>query len=272
MALLDDILEKKRVLDDARPMPLTVVRDLADRFERGLTTACLLVEGVELSPDDIRMVLDRGAVLRSRPADPQRLVLNHRSALELMARLSFQGGGVVTERTIAAFHGVLYQGIDTNAGRYREGPLKDDAGASPDPAKVRVSMSALSGWLRRTEAGPEAAFEAHHRLMSVRPFFQGNAATALLLCNLILNRAGFPPVVVTDEDREMYGAMVERAWSLGDKTPFRDLMMRLLDRSLNLCLRSAARALRDFEAADDDEGGLGAALDDGYEDGYGRRP
>ncbi|CAO3378160.1 Fic family protein [Azospirillum argentinense] len=267
MALLDDILEKKRVLDDARPMPLTVVRDLADRFERGLTTACLLVEGVELSPDDIRMVLDRGAVLRSRPADPQRLVLNHRSALELMARLSFQGGGVVTERTIAAFHGVLYQGIDTNAGRYRDGALKDDAGASPDPAKVRVSMSALSGWLRRTEAGPEAAFEAHHRLMSVRPFFQGNAATALLLCNLILNRAGFPPVVVTDEDREMYGAMVERAWSLGDKTPFRDLMMRLLDRSLNLCLRSAARALRDFEEAEEEDG-FGAA----HDEGYGRRP
>lgn len=266
MALLDDILEKKRVLDDARPLPMTVVRDLADRFERGLTTACLIVEGVELSPEDIRMVLDRGAVLRSRPAEPQRLVLNHRSALELMARLCFQGGGVVTERTIAAFHGVLYQGIDANAGRYRDGALKDDAGASPDPAKVRVSMSALSGWLRRTEPGPEAAFEAHHRLMSVRPFFQGNAATALLLCNLILNRAGFPPVVVTDEDHDMYGAMVERAWSLGDKTPFRDLMMRLLDRSLNLCLRSAARAVRDFEPDEEDEEGHD------HDEVYGGRP
>ncbi len=270
MALLDDILEKKRVLDDARPLPMTVVRDLADRFERGLTNACLIVEGVDLSPEDVRMVLDRGAALRSRPAEPQRLVLNHRAALELMARLSFQGGGVVTERTIAAFHGVLYQGIDPNAGRYREGPLKDDAGASPDPAKVRVSMSALSGWLRRTEPGPEAAFEAHHRLMSLRPFFQGNAATALLLCNLILNRAGFPPVVVTEEDHDMYAAMAERAWSLGDKTPFRDLMMRLLDRSLNLCLRSTARAVRDFEHPDDDE----YDHDDHAEDsaGYGRRP
>ncbi|KAA0684115.1 Fic family protein [Roseomonas genomospecies 6] len=264
MALLDDILEKKRVLDDARPLPMTVVRDLADRFERGLTGACLMVEGADLSPEDVRMVLDRGTVLRSRPAEPQRLVLNHRAALELMARLSFQGGGVVTERTIAAFHGVLYQGIDTNAGRYREGALKDDAGASPDPAKVRVSMSALSGWLRRTEPGPEAAFEAHHRLMSVRPFFQGNAATALLLCNLILNRAGFPPVVVTEEDRDMYAAMVERAWSLGDKTPFRDLMMRLLDRSLNLCLRSTARAVRDFEHADEDEHGHDGDHDEGY--------
>jgi len=149
---------------------------------------------------------------------------------------------------------VLYQGIDEAAGKYREGPLKDGgAGASPDPAKVRVSMSALSGWLRRTDAGPETAFEAHHRLMSVRPFYEGNAATALLLCNLILNRAGYPPVVVRPEDRDMYRDMVERAWSVGDKTPFRDLMMRLLDQSLDVCLVGAAKKVADLAGAEIDE-------------------
>ncbi|MBP2290456.1 Fic family protein [Azospirillum rugosum] len=251
MALLDDITQKKRALDDARPLPPEVVRDLADWFELELTKACNAVEGGELATDEVRTVLDRGAVLRHRPPEAQRLVLNHRSALELMARLSYQPGGVVTERTVAAFHGVLYQGIDEDAGKYREGPLKDGSvGASPDPAKVRVSMSALSGWLRRTEPSPEAAFEAHHRLMSVRPFFEGNAATALLLCNLILNRAGYPPVAVRTEDAELYRGLVERAWSVGDKTPFRDLMMRFLDRSLDVCLLGASKAPADAGAAE----------------------
>lgn len=242
MALLDDISDKKKVLDDARPLPPGLVRDLADWFELELTVACTLVEGAGLTPAEVRTVLDRGPVLRHRPSAAQRLVLNHRGALELMARLSFQGGGVVTERTISAFHGVLYQGIDDGAGRYREAALKDGSvGASPDPAKVRVSMSALSGWLRRTEASPESAFEAHHRLMSVRPFFEGNAATALLLCNLILNRAGYPPVVVRAEDRDLYRDFVERAWSVGDKQPFRELMLRLLDHSLDVCLVGASK-------------------------------
>ena len=255
MALLDHITQKKRALDEARPLPPDVVRDLADWFELELTKACNLVEGGALAPDEVRAVLDRGAVLRHRPQEAQRLVLNHRSALELMARLSFQPGGVVTERTVAAFHGVLYQGIDGDAGKYREGPLKDGSvGASPDPAKVRVSMSALSGWLRRTEPSPEAAFEAHHRLMSVRPFFEGNAVTAILLCNLILNRAGYPPVVVRAEDGDLYRDLVERAWSVGDKTPFRELMMHFLDQSLDTCLLGVSRAPADAAAdADADE-------------------
>ncbi len=246
MALLDQIAEKKQALDGARPLPQDVVHDLADWFEMELTVAALGIEGVPLKRSEIKAVLERGTVLRHRAVDEQRFTLNHRGALELMARLSFEANGAVSERTITAFHNVLHQGIDEEAGKYRNGPPKDDAaGTSPDPAKLRVSMSALSGWLRRVESGPETAFEAHHRLMAIRPFHSGNGATALLLCNLMLNRAGYPPVVVRAEDRGLYADLVERAWSIGDKTPFRDLMMRFLDQSLDVCLVAAAKGLAD---------------------------
>lgn len=251
MPLLDEIADKKRALDDARPLPQDTVHDLADWFEMELTVAALGIEGVPLKRADIKAVLERGTVLRHRAVDEQRLALNHRGALELMARLSYQPGGVVSERTVAAFHTVLHQGIDEEAGKYRNGPPKDDpTGAAPDPAKLRVSMSALSGWLRRTEPSPDSAFEAHHRLMAIRPFHGGNAATALLTCNLMLNRAGYPPVVVRAEDRGLYTDLVERAWAVGDKTPFRDLMMRFLDQSLDVCLVAAAKGLDDANPAD----------------------
>ena len=244
MPLHDEIADKKRVLDAARPLAQDIVHDLADWFEMELTVAAMGVEGVPMKRTDIKAVLERGTVLRHRAVEEQRFALNHRGALELMARLSFEPAGVVTERTVAAFHNVLHQGIDEEAGKYRNGPPKNDAeGTSPDPAKLRVSMSALSGWLRRSEAAPDTAFEAHHRLMAIRPFHTGNAATALLLCNLMLNRAGYPPVVVRAEDRGLYGDLVERAWSVGDKTPFRDLMMRFLDQSLDVCLVAAAKGL-----------------------------
>lgn len=251
MALLEEIAEKKRVLDGARPLPQDIVHDLADWFEMELTVAALGIEAVPLKRAEIKAVLERGTVLRNRAVDEQRFTLNHRGALELMARLSYEPNGVLSERTIAAFHNVLHQGIDEEAGKYRNGPPKDDAtGTSPDPAKLRVSMSALSGWLRRVEAGPETAFEAHHRLMAIRPFHTGNAATALLLCNLMLNRAGYPPVVVRAEDRGLYTDLVERAWSIGDKTPFRDLMMRFLDQSLDVCLVAAAKGIAEPTGSD----------------------
>lgn len=252
MALLDDIAEKKRLLDSMRPLPMQVVHDLADWYELELTAAALRLEQGALTTPEIRTVFERGTVLRHRPPADQRMALNHKGALELMARLSYQPAGVVTERTVTAFHTVLYQGIDEDAGKYREGPLKgDNSGTSPDPAKVRVSMSALSGWLRRTEPSPETAFEAHHRLMSVRPFFEGNASTALLLCNLILNRAGFPPVVVPAEETDLFGTLVERGWSVGDKTPFREQMLRFLDQSLDVCLAGAAKGQSDPDDIED---------------------
>lgn len=245
MALADDIAEKKRALDAARPLPLAVVARLADWFELETTVACAVVEGDRLTRKEVVLLLTKGEpVLRNRPIDDQRMILNHRRALELLARLSFQSGGVVTERTIQAFHSLLFSGIGRSAGRYRDGPLKDGGtGTSPDPAKVRVSMSALSGWLRRAEPSPDTAFEAHHRLMAVRPFDDGNATVALLLCNLILNRAGYPPVVVREADRDAYFETMQRAWSVGDKTPFRDVMMGLLNQSLDVCLVGAAGSL-----------------------------
>jgi Fic family protein len=242
MALLDDINAKKRALDAARPLPVEVVSELADRFERELTIACVTVEGVDLTPEEVLHVLGRGAVLRNRPPEPQRLVLNHAQALHLMARLAYEGSnGVISERTVAAFHGVLYQGLDAGAGHYRDTPLPDE-GETADPAKIRVSMSALSGWLRRTEPGVETALEAHHRLMIVRPFAQGNAAVALLILNLMLNRAGFPPVAVRPDDLQGYADSVERARTVGDKVPYRDVLLKLLNRALDDCLEALARA------------------------------
>ncbi|HYG86215.1 MAG TPA: Fic family protein [Azospirillum sp.] len=248
MALLDEINEKKRVLDKARPLPVDVVAELADWFERELTVACNTVENGGLTRDEVLQVIERGAVLRNRPQDTQRLALNHVEALKLMARLSYQGGGIITERTVAALHGVLYQGIDPAAGQYREGVSEEGSG-SPDPAKVRVSMSALSGWLRRTEPGIETALEAHHRLMMVRPFDAGNAAVGLLLANLMLSRAGYPPVVVHPEDLQIYADTVERARTVGDKLPYREQMLRLLNRSLDVCLLAAARAAKAEKAS-----------------------
>ncbi|CAO3440486.1 Fic family protein [Azospirillum endophyticum] len=242
MALLDEIAEKKRALDAARPLPQEVVHGVADRFELDLTVAAVALEEIPVKRADVKTILERGSILRHRAADEQRFVLNHRAALELMARLSFDPSGAVTERTVTAFHSVLYRGIEDEAGKYRDGPPKDDPSeTAPDPAKLRVSMSALSTWMRKSDAGPETAFEAHHRLSAIRPFHAGNRTTALLLCNLILNRAGFPPVVIEADDRSLYLDLVERAWSVGDKTPFRDLMMRLLSQSLDFCLEAAGQ-------------------------------
>lgn len=242
MSIANDVAEKKRALDAARPAPVGSVRLLADWFERELTVGAMLVERVGLSRDDVLAVLQRGRPLRSLPATAQKLTLNHLQALELQARLSYPQAGATSERTVCAFHNVLYQGVDEAPGKYREGaPDDDEQGGAPDPAKVRVSMSAFSGRLRRGDGGLDNALDAHLQLMRIRPFNQGNAAVALLVTNTMLNRAGYPPIVIGEETVNEYEQAILRAKTIDDRTSFKALALDLLDRSLDLCLVGVSR-------------------------------
>lgn len=244
MALLDDIAEKKRAIDATRPMPYKVVAELADWFERETTVGAVLVESARIARADVVAVLESGTASRAAPADDQKFVTNHRRALELLARLSRRPGGVVSEQTIVAFHGMLYRGIDRRAGQFREGPLRGDLPApAPDAAKIKAAMTAFSGWLRRSEPTPDAAIEANHRLMAIRPFEQGNAAVSLLLTNLILSRAGYPPVAIREADVGPWREAMQRALAFSDRAPFHDLMLELMKQSLDVCLVAAAGSL-----------------------------
>lgn len=236
-----DIAEKKRALDAARPVPAGAVRNLADWFEQELTVAAVAVERAGLSRDDVLGLLARGKPSRALPQGAQKLALNHLQALELQARLSYPQNGFTSERTVCAFHNVLYQGVDEAPGKYRDGPPDDDDDA-PDPAKLRVSMSALSGWLRRCDGGIDSAWEAHLRIMRIRPFNQGNAAVALLVTNTMLNRAGFPPIIIGQDTVEEYEQAILRAKIADDRMAFRHLAVDLLDRSLDLCLAGTPHA------------------------------
>lgn len=42
---------------------------------------------------------------------------------------------------------------------------------------------------------------AHYKLVDIHPFTDGNGRTSRLLMNLILIRAGYPPVIILKEHR-----------------------------------------------------------------------
>jgi Fic family protein len=98
----------------------------------------------------------------------------------------------------------------------------------PNPAKIPDLMAALGGWLETAEPSPALAFDAHFRLTAIHPFGDGNGRTARLLMNLVLLRAGYPPVAIRPEDRAGYLAALETGSTTDDLTAFRALMSRRL--------------------------------------------
>jgi Fic family protein len=99
--------------------------------------------------------------------------------------------------------------------------------------------------LKTAPSDPEAAFEAHFRLTAIHPFADGNGRAARLLMNLMLIRAGYPPVAVRPEDRKLYLDALEQASLAGDLGPFRRLMQERLDATLSEYVSALSEVLPD---------------------------
>ncbi len=102
----------------------------------------------------------------------------------------------------------------------------------PNPAKIPDLMRRLGEDLAVAPATPEAAFALHYRLTAIHPFSDGNGRTARLLMNLLLLRAGYPPIAVRPEDRKAYLDALEHASLKEDLQPFQRLMHERLAATL----------------------------------------
>ena len=116
----------------------------------------------------------------------------------------------------------------TDAGRY----------GFPSPAEVPALMGDFSRWLARAEAGPATAFAAHRQLVAIHPFNDGNGRTARLLMNLVLLRAGYPPVAIRLEDRVAYLVSLQSV----DREEFDRLLYTRLEATLDEYLLAASQA------------------------------
>ncbi len=102
-------------------------------------------------------------------------------------------------------------------------------------------MSDFGHWLAATEPAPESAFEAHLRLVSIHPFSDGNGRTARLLMNLLLLKAGYPPVIIGPEDRTQYIESLEAAQAGGGRELYEEFMYGRLEASLDKHLEFVGR-------------------------------
>ena len=93
-------------------------------------------------------------------------------------------------------------------------------------------MGDLAAGLSTAPATAITAFTAHRRLVAVHPFNDGNGRTARLLMNLILIRAGYPPVAVRPEERLEYIRSLQQDQAGQGAESFDALLYRRLDATL----------------------------------------
>jgi Fic family protein len=206
--LLASIAGKKHQLDRMRPISPEALRNLEHYYDVEITYSSNAIEGNTLSPVETTLVIEKGITIAGKPLKDHLEALDHYDAIRYVRELASEDTPL-TEADIRNLHRLVMQRSRPDiAGQYADLArfVRTETGRYqfPAPAEVPALMGDFATWLRAEKATPETAFAAHRKLVDIHPFNDGNGRTARLLMNLILIRAGYPPVAIRPQDRPVY--------------------------------------------------------------------
>lgn len=239
-----DLAEKKEELDKTRSFPVALVQNLDEWFRIELTYTSNAIEGNTLTRQETALVVEKGLTVGGKSLVEHLEATNHAHALDWVKNQISRKTQSITIRDILNIHDVILKGIDdANAGHFRNVAVRISGSrvVLPNPRKVSDLMDQFIEWLQSTNLEPvELAAEAHYQLVTIHPFVDGNGRTARLLMNMILMMQGYPPAIIRKRDRLAYIGALEQAQLGGSKDDFLQLIMKSVNRSLNIYLKAIA--------------------------------
>jgi Fic family protein len=229
---------KKAQLDALRPLPQAAVRRLHEQLTVEWIYNSNAIEGNTLTLRETKLILETGLTIGGKSLREHFEVLNHKKAIDYVGSLAMAAQQVTPVEVRQIHRLVLTQINDQDAGQYRTLPVRI-AGAEhlpPEPWQVPQLMSDWGDWLTgmAQELHPVVRGAlAHHRLVAIHPFIDGNGRTARLVMNLLLMRDGYPPTVIENASHRQYYRVLARADG-GDEAPLVNFVGRAAERSLTL--------------------------------------
>ena len=214
--LLSRLDEKKRRLDALGPLSAAAVNRLREQLTVEWIYNSNAIEGSTLSLRETQLILETGITIGGKSLREHFEVINHKDAIDYIEHLAKQ------DEPLSAFHVrqihqlVLSHINDESAGQYRSTPVQivGSQHIPPDAWEIPHLMREWENWLNESTTGlhPVAlAAQAHHKLVAIHPFVDGNGRTARLVMNLILFRHGYPPTVIMRVNRRQYYQVLMQA-------------------------------------------------------------
>ena len=240
--LLVRLEQKKAQLDALRPLPRAAVARLKEQITVEWIYNSNAIEGSTLSLRETQLILETGLTIGGKSLREHFDVINHKDAIEYVESLGDEGV------PISAFHVrqihklVLSRIDDEYAGQYRRTQVRITGAQHVPPESWEISqrMQEWQDWLRQAEHELHPvvlAAQAHHRLVAIHPFVDGNGRTARLVMNLVLFRFGYPPTVLLQANRRQYYQVLMQA-DAGQPEPLANFVGMAVERSLMLYLEA----------------------------------
>ncbi len=243
-ALLKRIDQKHSFLQKKRPLSPLLVRKLKEQFSLEMTYNSNAIEGNKLTLKETHLVINDGITVKGKSLKDHLEAKNHHEALYFLFDLiENKKRHTISEQLIRSLQQLIIKDIeDDEAGRYRQGDvIITGSKHKPPPAyQVPLLMEKLISWVKKNthKLHPvELAALAHHKLVHIHPFTDGNGRAARLFMNLILMQKGYPLVTILKNDRKKYYRALEKA----DRDNYEDLgkfVAHAVERSMNIYLKA----------------------------------
>jgi len=246
--LLKRLETKKTQLDGLRPLPVAAVNRLRDGILIEWIYNSNAIEGSTITLQETRLILETGLTIGGKSLREHFEVINHREAIQYVEEL-VQNTEPITAFHVCQIHKLILTHIDDeNAGSYRKTQVRI-AGAPftpPESWQITNLMAEWSDWVASAEGTMHPvtlAAQAHHRLVAIHPFVDGNGRTARLVMNLLLMRRGYPPTVILRVNRRQYYSVLAKADS-GNADALENFVGRAVENSLNLYIEAFKPAMK----------------------------
>jgi Fic family protein len=221
----EQIDQLRKHLDQKRPFPKSVVKNLHDHLVVEWSYHSNAIEGSSLTLSETKVVLEDGIAIGEKSVKDHLEALNHREAIYLFEDIVKKNESF-SERVIKDLHAVILRGIDNqNAGVYRKVNVLISGAKHipPDYLQVEEQMNNFITWYntKAQQLHPvERAARLHSMFDKIHPFIAGNGRTARLLLNLELLKSGFLPIVIKKEQRLFYYQALDRSHVEGNDDDF----------------------------------------------------
>lgn len=182
------------------------------------------IEGNRLTLQETSLVLKEGIDISGKPLKDSIEVKNLGIAFDFLYELA-QEDVQVSENYLKQIHKLIIGDDESlSPGEYRNiGVIITGSDHTPpEPFEVPIKMRDLFDWINENESQNPiiTAAVAHHEMVKIHPFKDGNGRTARLLLNLILLKAGFPICNIKRTERPDY----YNALSLADEGEYEPII------------------------------------------------
>jgi Fic family protein len=209
------IIEKKKILK-------SVEKKEIEHFAIKFTYASNRIEGSTLTFRETALLLEKGITPTRRPIEDVKETEKHKQVFYDM--LSYKKE--INLSTLLNWHKKLFEETKKDqAGKIRDHSVSISGSKYNPPYAIELELllSGFFDWYKKMRNKLHPVYLAalvHLKFVSIHPFGDGNGRISRLFLNYVLNKNGFPMIVIDYSDRNSYYNALERSQLTKDDSIF----------------------------------------------------